>query len=126
MLSNLSPLIAAVSALLPGLVIGYLARQVISTRKASQAESKAEAILNESKSKSQDIILEAKNKALEILGEAKKEEKERNLQLARIENLLTKKENELDSKAQELKAEKDTLNVKIQDVGQLKTDLDKA
>ena len=126
MLSNLSPLIAAVSALLPGLVIGYLARQVISTRKASQAESKAEAILNESKSKSQDIILEAKNKALEILGEAKKEEKERNLQLARIENLLTKKENELDSKAKELKAERDTLAAKVQDVTQLKSDLDKA
>ncbi|MBI2064661.1 MAG: ribonuclease Y [Candidatus Yanofskybacteria bacterium] len=126
MLSNLSPLIAAVSALLPGLVIGYLARQVISTRKASQAESRAEAILNESKSKSQDIILEAKNKALEILEEAKKEEKERNLQLARIENLLTKKENELDSKAKELKAEKDTLVAKVQDVTQLKSDLDKA
>jgi len=125
MFSNLSPLIAAISALLPGLIIGYLARQVLSTRKASQAESKAEAILSESKSKSQDIILEAKNKALEMLEEAKKDEKERNSQLARIENLLTKKESELDVKAKELKAEKDSLIVKVQDVSQLKIDLDK-
>src|SRR3990167_2603991 len=125
MLSNLSPLIAAISALLPGLIIGYLVRQVISTRKASQAESRAEAILNESKSKSQDIILEAKNRALEMLEEAKKEEKERNSQLARIENLLTKKENELDLKAKEIKTERDVLGVKVQDVTQLKVDLEK-
>ncbi|OGN09279.1 MAG: ribonuclease Y [Candidatus Yanofskybacteria bacterium RIFCSPHIGHO2_02_FULL_39_10] len=125
MLSNLSPLIAAISALLPGLIIGYLVRQIVSTRKASQAESKAEAILNESKSKSQDIILEAKNRALEMLEEAKKEEKERNSQLARIENLLTKKENELDLKAKEIKTERDVLGVKVQDVTQLKVDLEK-
>ena len=125
MLSNLNPLIAAFSALLPGLVIGYLARQLISTRKASQAESRAEAILADSKSKAQDIILESKNKAIELLEEAKKEEKERNSQLARIENLLTKKENELESKAKELKTEKDSLVNKAQEIVNLKNELEK-
>lgn len=125
MFSNLSPLIAAVSALLPGLIIGYLVRQILSSRKAAQAESRAEQILADSKSKAQDILLEAKNKALEILEEAKKDEKERNSQLARIENLLTKKENELDSKAKELKTEKETLVSKSQEVANLKVELDK-
>ena len=71
MFSNLSPLIAAVSALLPGLIIGYLVRQILSSRKAAQAESRAEQILADSKSKAQDILLEAKNKALQILEQSK-------------------------------------------------------
>src|SRR3989344_3170419 len=125
MFSSLNPLIAAVPALLPGLIIGYLVRQVLSSRKASQAEAKAEAMLNEGKSKAQDILLEAKNKALAILEEGKKEEKERSSQLSRIENLLTKKENELETRSKELKIEKDTLQSKTQEVANLKVDLDK-
>src|SRR3990167_11183647 len=126
MLSNLNPLIAAISALLPGLIIGYLVRQVLSSRKASQAEAKAEAMLNEGKSKAQDILLEAKNKALAILEEGKKEEKERNSQLSRIENLLTKKENELEIRAKELKVDKENLTAKVQEVVSLKSELEKS
>src|SRR3989338_88859 len=125
MFSSLNPLIAAVSALIPGIIIGYLARHVISSRRASLAESKAQTILSDSKSKSQDIILEAKNKALEILEDAKKEEKERNAQLARIENLLTKKEGELESRAKELDSEKNVLKTKTAELGAEKTELEK-
>lgn len=125
MFSSLSPLIAAVSALIPGIIIGYLARHVLASRSATQAESKAQNILSDSKSKAQDILLEAKNKALEILEEGKKEEKERNAQLSRIENLLTKKEAELESKAKELKTDKETLVSKAQEVMAIKADLEK-
>ena len=125
MFSSLSPLIAAVSALIPGIIIGYLARHVISSRSASQAESKAQNILADSKSKAQDILLKAKNRALETLEEGKREEKERNAQLSRIENILTKKENELELKAKELKNEKETLITKAQEVVSLRSDLEK-
>ncbi|MDP3697649.1 MAG: ribonuclease Y [Candidatus Taylorbacteria bacterium] len=125
MFPSLSPLIAAVSALIPGIIIGYLVRHVIISRSASQAEAKAQNILADSKSKAQDILLESKNKALEILEEGKKEEKERNAQLLRIENILTKKENELESKARELKTEKDTLTSKAQELTVLRTELEK-
>ena len=125
MFSSLSPLIAAISALIPGIIIGYLARHVISSRSASQAESKAQTILADSKAKSQDILLEAKNKAIEILEEAKKEEKNRNAQLGKIENLLTKKEDELELRAKELKTEKETIISKAQDVANLKIELEK-
>src|SRR3990167_2481437 len=124
MFSQLSPLVAAVSALLPGIIIGYLVRQLLSSRKVSSAESRAEAVLSEAKSKSQDILLEAKNKALSLLEDAKKEEKERNIQLSRIENLLTKKENELESKAKELTEEKETLKAKTVELTVLKTELE--
>lgn len=125
MFSSLSPLIAAVSALIPGIIIGYLARHVISSRSASQAEAKAQNILADSKSKAQDIVLEAKNKALELLEEAKKEEKERNAQLSRIENILTKKENELESRAKELKTEKENLFSKAQELTNIKAEMEK-
>src|SRR3989344_2479612 len=124
MFSQLSPLVAAISALLPGIIIGYLIRQLLSSKRISSAESKAESILNESKSKSQDILLEAKNKALAILEDAKKEEKERNVQLSRIENLLTKKENELELKAKELVEEKDILKTKATELSSAKSDLE--
>lgn len=126
MLSQLNPLIAAISALLPGLVIGYLIRQIVVSRKTSQAESKAEAVLLDAKSKSQDILLEAKNNALKILEESKKEEKERHSQLTRIENLLTKKESELDQKARELGSEKETLKSKAAELVNIKSDLEKS
>src|SRR3989338_9526244 len=116
MFSSLSPLIAAISALIPGIIIGYLVRNVINRRQASQAESKAQAILSDSKSKAQDILLEAKNSALKIMEEAKKEEKERYTQVSRIENLLTKKELELDQKTKELSSEKEVLKSKAADL----------
>ena len=126
MFSQLSPLVAAVSALLPGIIIGYLIRQLLSSKRISSAESKAEAILNESKSKSQDILLEAKNKALAILEDAKKEEKERNVQLSRIENLLTKKESELELRAKELIEEKEIFKAKTAELNVIKTELEQA
>ncbi len=123
---DLNPVITAVSALLPGLIIGYLARQIISSRRANQAESKAQEILSDSKSKSQDILLEAKNNALKILEEAKKEEKERHSQLLRIENLLTKKENELEQKGKELISEKESLKSKAVELTVLKGEMSEA
>lgn len=116
MLANLNPLIAAISALLPGLIIGYLIRQIVSSRKASRAEGRAEEILAESKSKAQDILLEAKNNALKVLEESKKEEKDRMAQLSRIENLLTKKESELEHKNEELNKEKKSLEARSEEI----------
>src|SRR3990167_8167752 len=126
MISGLSPLIAAISALLPGLVIGYLVRHLVASRKVTLAESRAEAVLADSKSKSQDVLLEAKNNAFKILEEAKKEEKERNSQLSRMENLLTKKENELEQKGKELSSEKETLKSKAVELTVLKGELAEA
>src|SRR3990167_6657621 len=126
MFSGLSPLITAVSALLPGLVIGYLIRHLVSSRKTNLAESRAEAVLADSKAKAQDLILEAKNNAFKILEEAKKEEKERNSQLSRIENILTKKETELEQKGKELSSEKETLKHKAVELTVLKSELEQS
>ena len=123
---NLSPLIAAISTLIPGLIIGYLLRQLVSSNRIGQAENKAQQILNDSKSKSQDLLLEAKNKALKILEDAKKEEKDRNAQLLRIENLLTKKETELEQHDKELIKERDALKGKATELSAIKVELEQS
>ena len=111
-------------ALFAGLTAGYLIRQLIASVRVSQAESKAQALLADSKSKSQDILIEAKNKAIKVLEDAKKEEKERNVQLARIENILTRKEGELEQKEKELGTERENLKSKAIELVSVKTSLE--
>lgn len=115
------------SALVAGVLgagIGYFARQFIASKKTTNAESRAQQILNDGKSQAQDIVLEAKNTALKTLEESKKEEKERSAQLSRIENLLTRKEDELEQKSKELGQEKEQLKSKATEIVTLKTQVE--
>ncbi|MEK7217552.1 MAG: ribonuclease Y [Patescibacteria group bacterium] len=120
----LSTLVAGVLGILFGGLIGYFARQFLASKKAANAESRAQQILNEGKSQAQDIILEAKNTALKTLEESKKEEKERSAQLSRIESLLTRKEDELEQKSKGLEQEKEQLKSKAVEVIALKTQVE--
>ncbi|HAU07958.1 MAG: ribonuclease Y [Candidatus Yanofskybacteria bacterium RIFOXYD1_FULL_44_17] len=120
----MNPLLAAFLALVLGTIVGYVLRQILASARISSAESRAHTVLNEAKSKSQDILLEAKNKAIKLLEDAKKEEKDRNAQLTRIENLLTKKEDELDQKSKELLAERDFLKSRAAELTLIKADLE--
>ncbi len=113
-----------IPALLVGLLIGFFLRKFLASKKAADAESRAVVVLNESKAKAQEILLESNNKALKILEEAKQEEADRRKQLDRIENLLAKKEGELDQKSTELVTEKESLKHKAEEVVALRADLD--
>ncbi|MEK7124886.1 MAG: ribonuclease Y [Patescibacteria group bacterium] len=106
------PQVAALLALLVGGIAGYFTRKILASRRIVKAEERAQALVNESKSKAQDILLEAKNTALEILEDAKKEEKERYTQVAKIESLLTRKEEDLDTKRKDLESQQGELKVK--------------
>lgn len=121
---TLSALPAGLLAVLIGFALGYLTRKVLASRRAAQAESRAEQLLNEAKSKSHDILLEAKNSALKLLEDAKHEEKDRRGQLDKIENLLTKKEEDLEAKTKNLESERKNLAEKTGQVDALKTELD--
>lgn len=107
-----------------GIGIGYFARQFVASKRATNAESRAQQIINDGKSQAQDIVLEAKNTALKTLEESKKEEKERLAQLSRIENLLTRKEDEIEQKSKELGQEKEQLKTKAGEVMTLKTQVE--
>jgi ribonuclease Y len=118
-----SPLLAVALYVLAGFLAGFITRKILANKRITQAEARAQAILGESRSKSQDILLESKNKALKILEDAKKEERERNVQLGKIENLLTRKETELEEKGKELSKEKKILGTKVEEVDKAKEEL---
>ncbi|HYU64833.1 MAG TPA: ribonuclease Y [Candidatus Paceibacterota bacterium] len=120
----LNPLIAALLAMLAGVAIGYVGRKILASKRIAQAEERAQQVLSDSKSKSQDILLGAKNTALKILEDAKREEKERRTQLSKIEDLLTKKEQEVEYKEGQLISEKETLKIKAEELVSVKGELE--
>lgn len=111
-------------AIAVGFLVGFFLRKFLAGRKAAQAEERAQQILNEAKQKSQDLLLEATGKALKVGDDAKREEGERRKQLDKIENLLTKKETDLDQRTVEVAHEKETLKSKLAETATLKTDLE--
>jgi ribonuclease Y len=114
----------SIPAVAVGFLIGFFLRKFLASRKAAQAEERAHAVLTDSKAKAQEIVLEANTKALQVLEEAKREEAERRKQLDRIENLLTKKETDLEERAKEVAAERTSLREKNEQAVTLKTELE--
>ena len=116
----------SIPAVAVGLLIGYFLRKFLAGRKAAQAETRAEAILNESKAKAQDVLLDANNKALKVLEDSKREEADRRKQLDRIENLMTKKESDLEERGKEVAGERASLKHKAEELVALKADTEQA
>ncbi|MDO8495375.1 MAG: ribonuclease Y [bacterium] len=106
-----------------GMGVGYLVRRLIADNRIRSAENRAQNILNEAKSKSQDFLLEAKNRSLKILEDSKREGKERHAQLIRIENMLSKKESELESKSKEAEKDRQVLQTKITETEKIEAEL---
>ncbi len=117
-------IIAGIVALCAGITIGYLLNLFLTNQKISSARMRAETLLTEARNKAQDVVLEAKNNAFAILEDAKKEGQERHQQLVRIEKLISRKEEELDHKAQDVEKEKKHLQEKVQQISELKSDLE--
>jgi len=116
----------SIPAVAVGLLIGYFLRKFLAGRKAAQAETRAEAILNDSKAKAQDVLLDANSKALKVLEDSKREEVDRRKQLDRIENLLTKKETDLEERSKEVAGERSSLKHKAEELVALKADTEQA
>lgn len=116
----------SIPAVAVGILVGYFLRRFLAGRKAAQAETRAEAILSESKTKAQDVLLDANNKALKVLEDSKREEADRRKQLDRIENLLTKKEGDLEERTKEVSAERVSLKHKGEELVVLKADTEQA
>lgn len=114
----------SIPAVAIGFLVGFFVRKFLAGRKAAQAEERANAVLSESKTKAQEVVLDANNKALKVMEDAKREEADRRKQLDRIENLLTKKESELDEKSRDLATEKESLRAKNEQAQTLTTELE--
>ncbi|MBI5306078.1 ribonuclease Y [Candidatus Wolfebacteria bacterium] len=75
-----------------GTIIGYFSRQIIVKRQKDSLERKISRHLEETEIKAKEIILKAQEKSVSLLEESKKEEKERKLQIDKIEERIIKRE----------------------------------
>ncbi len=101
----------AILALLAGGFVGYLLRYFLVRKQAENAEVRA-----------REVILKAKDQAFQILEEAKKDEKLRQGQFLKIENILSRKEEELNEEKKRLSFESENIKSKDKEISDLKAD----
>lgn len=101
----------AILALLAGGLTGYLLRYFLVGKQAENAEVKA-----------REVILKAKDQAFQILEEAKKDEKLRQGQFLKIENILSNKEEELEEEKKRLSLESENVKNRDREISDLKAD----
>ncbi len=105
-------LVKGLIAILVGAAGGYVLNLLLTNKRIASSRDRAEKFVLEAKTKAQDILLEANKKSLDILEDAKKEEQTRNQQLSRIENLLSKKESEMDQRGKDLERQQHVVSEK--------------
>ncbi len=88
--------LSAGAALVAGLAIGYFVRHFIVSKRSLAVEKKITNRLEESRIEANKIILEAQEKAARILEDIKKEERERKVQVDKLEERLLKREESLE------------------------------
>src|SRR5690606_36931095 len=107
-------LIYALIALLAGLAIGYIVRHQLVSKQAASIEQKIKERLDEATAKSKELVLEAQEKSAKILEDIKRDEKERKLQLDKIEERLLNKEEHLEKQSGEIRDREKTIQADIQ------------
>lgn len=95
-------------------------RQKKISQQASNAQSKAESILNEAKSKEKELLLKAQDKALKIIDEAKKEESQRRKEINGLQSRLEQRENSFSQKLIDLQEKQQKLYDKVNEVQEIK------
>lgn len=108
-----------------GSILGYFVRQNIASRQAGSIEAKVTRLVQDAKTEAKEILIAAKDKAVKILEEAKREEKDRQLQLARFEERLVNREENLDKRLANLEKSEKELGQKIFKVKELKEELER-
>lgn len=80
-----------------GLVIGYIVRQQVASKRATSVEQKLKKEIEDAKSQALEILRDAKAKSLSFMEEVKKDERERTEKLDKTEERLLKREETLSS-----------------------------
>jgi ribonuclease Y len=94
----MTPLTIGLLAGVGGLIVGYIARQVLLTRSQEDLESKRK-----------EILLAAKEEALKLKEDAKKEQDEKSKEVARAEAQLRERESSIERRLEKVEAEKTEL-----------------
>src|SRR5512138_3536521 len=85
-------------ALIAGLVIGYLVRNYLLAREQKEKKLEADHIIILAREQAQEIELQAKDKALQIRQSAEQDISRRRAEVAREEDRLQKRREEIDNR----------------------------
>ncbi|MDQ5882942.1 MAG: ribonucrease [Patescibacteria group bacterium] len=114
-----------VSALAGGLLLGYFIRQTLAQRQANSIEAKLKERIEKVKEEAKQIILEAKEKADKIIEDARIDEKNRKSQVDKLEARLLEREELLDKRQLELDAKEKENKEIYEKIQQVKSELEK-
>ena len=90
--------VVAISALVVGAGVGYVARRFIAANSVHRAESYAERLVSDARAKQKEIVLEGKDEALKAQRAAEEEAREKRSDLQRQERLLLDRSEGLERK----------------------------
>ena len=112
-----------------GLIAGGLVGRSVRLKKVREEEQRLEDKrkheLQEAQAKSKEMIFEAKTEALKVQEDAKKGEREKRLQLEKMEQRIVTKEDTLDKKLSEAEKSRSELEKKVTAVRGLKEEVEK-
>ncbi|MEK9165701.1 MAG: ribonuclease Y [Patescibacteria group bacterium] len=103
-----------------GILIGYLIRKYLVTKKIKSAEARVQDIVAKAKDKEKEINIKAKERALQIIDEAKNEERELKKDLSARQDRLERREETFDAKLLELEKSKEKCKQQLQEAEELK------
>lgn len=118
----LTPLLAGGLAV-AGLILGYVVRQFIAFRQLNSIEAKIREQLKAAKTQAEEIILAAKDRAAALIEETQREERNRKIQLDRLEERLVKKEDFADKRSLEVETRGKNLEKELENLKEVKTKL---
>lgn len=125
-MSNITLILIISATLVAGFLIGYVVRQMIVRGRKNSIEAKLQKHVEDSKQEAKEILIEAKNKAIRMVEDARSENKERELQVRKMEERVQSREGFLDEKLNALENKQKEAEERIEKVKIMKADLDAA
>ncbi len=102
---------------------GYFVRQLIANQQIRSAQKEVRKLLDDATVKHKEVLLEAKEEATRLRKGAEAENKEHRLEIQRVENRLTQKEQTLDQKTELVERRDRNLSSKERDIERIKDEL---
>jgi len=116
-------IIISVLAFVLGCLIGYFARQLIANQQVRSAKREAQRLLDEATTKHNELLLAARKEAIKVSNTAEAENRERRLELQRLERRFSQKEEALERKLDSLGQREKNLESREKNVEKIQAEL---
>jgi ribonucrease Y len=112
-----------VLALVLGILVGYLIRQLVANKEIQRTRKEAQKLLDDATTKYDELLRGAREAAVKVASAAEAESKERRLEIQRIEKRVNQKEEALERKVEAAERRERELDNKKRDAEKVAADL---